>query len=132
LIDTSIAIAFDRIDRTRLPSRLAVSSLTLAELVCGPVSAKTEIEKARRQRRIERIEPLVAAIDFDVACADAYRRICEAVLRAGRKPRGARTVDFLIAATGLAYGLPIFTLNSADLRGLSGLIEVVDLRLTQS
>lgn len=33
----------------------------------------------------------------------------------------------MIAATALAYGLPLYTLNPKDLRGLENLIEVVDL-----
>ena len=33
----------------------------------------------------------------------------------------------MIAATALAHGIPLFTLNASDLRGLRGLIEIVDL-----
>ena len=46
--------------------------------------------------------------------------------RHGRKPRGARAVDLMIAATALAHDLPLYTLNSKDLRGLESLIEIVD------
>ena len=45
---------------------------------------------------------------------------------AGRKPRGSRAVDLMIAATALAHGLPLFTLNPEDLRGLENLIEIID------
>jgi hypothetical protein len=45
----------------------------------------------------------------------------------GRKARGARAIDLLIAATALAHELPLYTLNAADLRGLDRLIEIVDL-----
>jgi predicted nucleic acid-binding protein len=33
----------------------------------------------------------------------------------------------MIAATALAYGLPLYTLNATDLRDLEDLIEIVDL-----
>ena len=45
---------------------------------------------------------------------------------AGRKPRGGRAVDLMIAATALAHDLPLYTRNAKDLRGLEGLIEIVD------
>ncbi len=32
----------------------------------------------------------------------------------------------MIAATALAYDLPLYTLNAKDLRGLEDLIEIVD------
>ena len=45
---------------------------------------------------------------------------------AGRKPRGSRAIDLMIAATALAHDLPLYTLNAKDLRGLEALIEIVD------
>lgn len=33
----------------------------------------------------------------------------------------------MIAATAFAHGLALYTLNPKDLRGLEGLIEIVDL-----
>jgi hypothetical protein len=35
----------------------------------------------------------------------------------------------MIAATALAHNLPLYTLNSKDLRGLEDLIEIVDVGL---
>jgi predicted nucleic acid-binding protein len=32
----------------------------------------------------------------------------------------------MIAATALAHDLPLYTLNAKDLRGLEGLLEIVD------
>lgn len=36
-------------------------------------------------------------------------------------------MDLMIAATALAHRLPLYTLNPKDLRGVEGLIEVIDL-----
>jgi hypothetical protein len=66
-------------------------------------------------------------LPFDGGCAHAFGVIYASVLAVGRKPRGSRQVDLMIAATALAHGLPLYTLNAADLRGLDQLIEIVDL-----
>jgi predicted nucleic acid-binding protein len=126
LIDTSVVIGVDEIDPARLPARLTISTLTLAELTAGPHAVADELERARRQHRLQRFETGVDALAFDDACARAYGPVYVAAVSAGRKPRGSRAVDLMIAATAFAHDLPLFTLNAKDLHGLDGLIEVVD------
>jgi hypothetical protein len=69
----------------------------------------------------------VDALSFDADCARAYGSVYVATTAAGRKARGARAVDLMIAATAIAHDLPLFTMNASDLRGLEGLLEIVDL-----
>lgn len=66
-------------------------------------------------------------LGFDEECARSYGSVYATTRRHGRKARGARAIDLLIAATALAHELPLYTLNAADLRGLDQLIEIVDL-----
>jgi len=127
LIDTSVAVVLETVDRSRLPDTLAISALTLAELSCGPYAAKSAAERARRQDHLQRIEANLEGIEFDAECARAFGPVYSAVREAGRKARGARVVDLMIAATALAQRLPLYTLNATDLRGAEKLIEVVDL-----
>jgi predicted nucleic acid-binding protein len=127
LIDTSVVIALDRVDRRRLPTVSAISTLTLAELSAGPHAATDDRGRARRQEDLQRFESAFEALPFDSVCARAYGQIYAAVISTGRKPRGPRVVDLMIAATARGYRLPLFTLNAADLWGLDGLVEVVDL-----
>jgi predicted nucleic acid-binding protein len=47
------------------------------------------------------------------------------VIAAGRKARGVRAVDLLIAATALAADLPLYTRNPNDFRALDDLIDVM-------
>lgn len=61
----------------------------------------------------------------DGAVARGYGRVYAAVATAGRKARGRRAFDLLIAATALAAGLPLYTRNPGDFRELEALIEVV-------
>jgi predicted nucleic acid-binding protein len=126
LIDTSVAIALEALNQAALPAEIAISALTLAELNAGPYAA-TGPDRARRLDHLQRIEASIECLDFDPACSRAYGRIYAAAQAIGRKPRGARCVDLMIAATACAYGLPLYTLNVSDMRGLDDLIEVVDL-----
>jgi predicted nucleic acid-binding protein len=127
LIDTSVAIVLETTDRSRLPAEIAISALTLAELSSGPYAASSESERARRQDHLQRIEAGLECLDFDSACARAYGQIFSAIGRVGRKARGARAIDLMIAATARAHGLRIYTLNASDLCGLEHLVEIVDL-----
>lgn len=43
----------------------------------------------------------------------------------GRKARGPRAVDLLIAATSLAANLPLYTRNIDDFRGIQHLLTIV-------
>jgi predicted nucleic acid-binding protein len=127
LVDTSVAIVLTEIDPARLPIELAISALTLAELTSGPDAAPSAAERARRQDNLQRIETSIECLAFDSACARAYGRIYAATSEIGRKARGARAVDLLIAAVARANDLPLYTLNGADFLGLEGLVEVIDL-----
>ena len=62
---------------------------------------------------------------FDAAAARTYARVYAAVLARGRKARGARAVDLLIAATAASVDLPLCTRNPADFRGLEDVVAVV-------
>jgi hypothetical protein len=127
VIDTSVVIDLERIDPSRLPVELAVSSLTMAELAAGPHATNDADERARRQDRLQRAEAVFDPLPFDAEAARAYGRVFAAISATGRTARGARAVDLLIAATACGAGLPLYTRNVEDFRGLEGLIEVVSI-----
>jgi predicted nucleic acid-binding protein len=121
MLDTSVVIDLDRIDAAQLPSRVSISAVTMAELAAGPHATDDRGERARRQDRLQRAESTFDPLPFDVNAARAYGRIYASVLAAGRKARGRRAVDLLIAATAVAHGLPFYTRNPADFDELDGL-----------
>ena len=104
--------------------------MTLAELAAGPHAATDPAERARRQDRLQRTEATFEPLPVDGAVARAYGRVYAAVTHAGRKARGRRAFDLLIAATALAAGLPLYTRNPEDFDELNGLVEVTTVRTT--
>jgi len=125
IIDTSVVIELDRLDPGALPAELAVSAITLAELAAGPHATNEPAERARRQDRLQRAEATFEPIPFDASVARAYGRLYAAVADTGRKARGRRAVDLLIAAGAVATGLRLYTRNPSDFEGLERLLEVV-------
>ncbi len=125
ILDTSVVIDLERLDASELPLEVAVTSITMAELAAGPHATSDVAERARRQDRLQRTEAAFDPLPFDAAAARAYGRIYAAVVAHGRKARGARAVDLLIAAVAAAVELPLCTRNPDDFAGLDDLVTVV-------
>jgi predicted nucleic acid-binding protein len=124
LLDTSVVIALDHLAPNDLPDALAIATITLAELAAGPHATDDPAERARRQQRLQLAEATFDPLPFDAACARAYGLVYAQTLTAGRKARGSRAVDLLIAATALANELPLYTANLADFAVLGSLLEI--------
>lgn len=125
ILDTSVVIDLEHIDMSTLPRSVAVTSITMAELAAGPHATNDTDERARRQDRLQRTEAAFDPIPFDADAARAYGRIYAAVATRGRKARGARAVDLLIAAVAASTELPLCTRNPDDFAGLDGIVTVV-------
>ena len=118
-------IDLDRLDASQLPIEVAVSAITMAELAAGPHATTDPDERARRQDRLQRAEAAFDPLPFDGDAARAYGRVFASVAATGRKARGARAVDLLVAATALAADLPLYTRNGEDFLGLDVLLDVI-------
>lgn len=125
LIDTSIVIDLELLDPGRLPVELAISAVTMAELAAGPHATTDLAERARRQERLQRAEATFDPLPIDAAVARAYGRVYAAVVASGRKARGRRAFDLLIAATAVAAGLPLYTRNPEEFAELSDMLQIV-------
>ncbi|TCC24345.1 type II toxin-antitoxin system VapC family toxin [Kribbella sindirgiensis] len=133
LLDTNIMILRKWIDPDELPSEIAISAITLAELSAGPHEVRgnheqdeydEHAERARRMDVLQRAENEFDPVPFDAEAARAYGRVCAAVVSAGRKPR-RRVADLMIAAIAIAEDIPLFTTNADDFKGLDDLLTVV-------
>ena len=123
LLDTSVVIDHDLIEPARLPEASALSAITIAELTVGPLAARDDEERARRQDRLHWAVSTWHPLPFDALAARAYGRICSTLMARGRVSR-RRFADLLIAATALAHGLPLYTRNAADLAGLERVVVI--------
>jgi predicted nucleic acid-binding protein len=133
MLDTNVVIMRNWVAPAELPDEMAISAITLAELTAGPLMVRStreqshydeHEERARRLEVLQRAESEFDPIPFDVEAARIYGRVAAAVVAAGRKPRG-RTVDLMIAATAIAEGLPLFTINPKDFVGLDKILSTV-------
>ena len=125
LVDTSVLIDLERLDPAQLPLELAISAISMAELAAGPHATADPAERARRQDRLQRAEATFDALPVDAAVARAFGRVYAAIHSAGRKARGRRGMDLLIAATAIAAGLPLYTRNPDDFANLGELLDIV-------
>lgn len=127
LLDTSVVIDWhDPLVVAALPDEVAISAVTAAELVVGPLLATTSAERARRQARLQEVEAKLEPLPFDAGAVRSYGLVVAAVISEGRRPR-SRLADLLIAATAHANGLDLYTRNGDDFSGLDDLVRVIAL-----
>jgi predicted nucleic acid-binding protein len=133
LLDTNVVILREGIDPATLPDEMAITAVTLAELSAGPHQVRRNgeqnvydehVERARRMDILQRAENEFDPIPFGADAARIYGRICAAVVAAGGSPRG-RVADLMIASIAVAEGLPLFTVNPDDFKGLEELLTLV-------
>ena len=123
LLDTSVVIDMDRIDVDLLPDESAIASITLAELVAGPHSARIDTERANRQDRLQWAAQTWDPLPFDTDAARMYGRVFSAMRVSGRSTR-SRLADLLIASTAASNELALYTRNPNDFVGLEKLLTV--------
>ena len=122
LLDTSVFVAVEqgRPLARELPSEVAVSVMTLAELELGVLAARDSEVRAQRLATLTRVRELTAGLPADERVASAYARLAAGELAAGRKPR---VHDTWIAATALVHGAEVWTRDNEF--SSFGAIEVV-------
>jgi len=74
------------------------------------------VQIAVRRARLDAILATFPVLDFDSACADAYRQIVSVAGYSRRK-----VVDRMIAAQAIAHRAEFITMNAPDFRNIPGL-----------
>ena len=120
LVDTNIVILLADLDENELPDMVRVSAVTLAELSVGPLVKDDPAERAAALAHLQKAEADFDPLPVHAAVARAYGRAVANIRSSGRSEK-PRAFDVLIAATALAHGMPLYTCNPDDFRGISGL-----------
>ena len=124
MLDTSTVILLGRIeDPADLPDEAVISAITLAELSVGPHVAHSDEERAARQAHLQQAESDFDVLVFDGESARAFGAVAASLRVSDRKPT-ARAYDALIAASAIAYDLPLYSCNPSDFDA----IPLLDLR----
>jgi toxin FitB len=126
LLDTCVLIDLPRIDPEQLPVEAAVSSVVLAELAQGVAMTADPVEVLARAQRLADVEAEFATIPFDREAARRFGTLVALTVKAKRDPR-PRRMDLMIAATAAAQGLPLYTRNADDFKGLEQGVEVLSI-----
>jgi len=126
LIDTSVFVALERreqpvaneLDQLGLGEEIAISTLTATELLLGVERAESETRRARRAAFIESVFTSLPVLPFDLPSARKHAQLRAILLGSGRM---IGAYDLLIAASALAYGYSVVTLNLGDFQRVPGL-----------
>lgn len=124
VLDTCTYIDLDVLDPADLPAVPELTAITMAELQQGVAMAN---DAAVRAARMEKLGAAVADFDplpFNGDAAARYGTLVALAVAAGRDPR-PRRMDLMIAAIASVQGLPLFTRNADDFKGLDGSLTVV-------
>lgn len=124
MLDTCTVIDLPALDPARLPVEVAIPAIVLAELAQGVAMTKSPEQVMIRSQRLADIEAAFAAIPFDREAARRYGTLVALTIAASRAPR-PRRIDLMIAATAAAHGLPLFTRNPDDFRGLDAAVTII-------
>lgn len=128
LIDSSVLIAGERqtIDLPGLMQRydsepVAISAVTASELLHGVHRAQNARRIEQRRAFVEYLLSILRVVPFDLDAARHHAAIW-ATLQATGTLIGSH--DLLIAATALAQGYGVITLNTGEFRRVPGLSVV--------
>jgi tRNA(fMet)-specific endonuclease VapC len=124
-VDTSVLVAIEReglpldsLYKVQPGAQLVLSAISVSELLHGYHRAQPE--KRRRQRE-NFIASLLAELDvlpFDLRVARVHARLWAELVRRGQM---IGPYDLIIAATAVAYGVPLATLNFKEFQRVDGL-----------
>lgn len=121
--DTSVWINPPADGLTAYAEEVAVTIVTVAELEYGSHVADP-IRALARRRRLRAIVDRFEVLPLDLAGAELYGAMAEAVRAAGRNPR-PRRFDLLIAAIAARHGISVLTRDRSGFTDLDRIVTVV-------
>ena len=126
VLDTSVYIDLAVLDPAMLPVLPEITAITMAELHQGVAMAKTAAARAARTEMLGAAIVDFDPLPFDADAATRCGTLVALTLEAKRDPK-PRRLDLMIAAIASARGLPLYTRNADDFKGLEDMVEIVAL-----
>jgi predicted nucleic acid-binding protein len=120
ILDTSVLIENPDVPGV---SQAAISTISLAELYFGALTATDADERMRRVAQLGFIESNFDAIPLDKQIGRVLGQLQAAVSDRGANPR-RRTADLAIAATAVVYESVLLTRNYKDFKLIGDLVDV--------
>ncbi|MPZ49195.1 MAG: PIN domain-containing protein [Dehalococcoidia bacterium] len=116
LIDTSVLIGLERRGASldvlnEIGDELAISAVSLSELLFGLHRARTIEQRQQRQEFIDTALEVLPLLPVDRVVAEVHARIWSDLTAAGQL---IGTHDFFIAATAIAYDYALLTHNARE------------------
>jgi predicted nucleic acid-binding protein len=108
LLDTSVFIAREsgrKLDERRIPEKVAVSVVTLAELQAGVLAAPDTSTRARRLATLDVVAD-IAPVPVDAGAARHWAHLRARLAETGRR---VNVNDLWIASTAVAQGMAVIT-----------------------
>jgi predicted nucleic acid-binding protein len=124
VLDTCTFIGLDLLDPEDLPAVPELTAVTLAELHQGVAMARDAASRAARMEKLGAAVSDFAPLPFDGAAAARYGSLVGLTLASARDPK-PRKLELMIAAIASVRGLPLYTRNADDFKGLDSAVSVV-------
>lgn len=124
VLDTCTYIDLAVLDPAVLPELPEITAITMAELHQGVAMAESAVTRAARTEILGAAIVEFDPLPFDAEAATRYGTLVALTLEAKRDPK-PRRIDLMIAAIASARGLPLYTRNDTDFKGLEDMVEVV-------
>jgi predicted nucleic acid-binding protein len=127
LLDTCVIIDLELQPREGLPLDGRISTVSVSELMLGVHIANSAAERSLRVTRLISVGANFYPLPFDDRAANAFNTLAGLTVAVGRNPK-PRKNDLMIAATAVANGMPLYTANVDDFKGLESMLEVIEVR----
>lgn len=125
VLDTCAYIDLGLLDPARLPEIPELTAVTMAELHQGVVMAKDAASRAARTEKLGAAIVDFEPLPFDGQAAARYGTLVALTMAANRNPK-PRRMDLMIAAVASSRGLPLYTRNAEDFKGLDGMVTIIE------
>lgn len=127
LLDTCTLIDVEDIPDELLPVVSEICAITVSELMLGVHMARNAADRSARITKLLAVGANFDPLPFEDRATNAFNALVGFTVAAGRNPK-PRKNDLMIAATAVANGLPLYTANVDDFKGLESMLEVVEVR----